>query len=253
MDPKNIERAAIYTLIIILTAALIAGTVALFVHFSRGGETEDTNAPRQTNRVTPETASDPSTTAEEPPATNPEETTGTEAVTDTPTTEETDPEPEVNVTAYDTPRLMYALYNANARESYTTASIIIGMFYKGDEITVTGEVNNGWYQVKYGIYTAYIRGDLLTANKDEAAITIKTYSASKIMYAASNVNVRSSYSTNSDILTTLSTGDEVTVIGETDNGWYQISYNEGTAYIKADLLSASKPVSAPAETAEQQT
>ncbi len=239
MDPKNIERAALYTLIIILTAALIAGGAALVVHFSNspGDQTDDTG--QNTDRREPPATSpisDKATEPDEPKNTaGPYETDkGTEPETDAPV----DP---VRVMTYNEPKTMYALYNTNARESYTTDSVILGMFYMGDEVTVTGEADNGWYQVKFGTRTAYIRGDLLTDDKSKTESTIKVYTTPKTMYTTGNINLRKSYTTNSDILETIPEGTEVTVTGETDNNWYQVKYGDKEGFIKSDLLSDTKP------------
>lgn len=239
MDPKNIERAALYTLIIILTAALIAGGAALVVHFSKSsGEDTGGGSGTQTQRR------DPDATREPDESTAPIETDGTTEPkgTDAVTEPDTDvPITPVRVTTYNEPKKMYALYNANARESYTTESVIIDMFYMGDEVTVTGEADNGWYQVKCGTRTAYIRGDLLTDDKSKTEPTIKVYTVPKTMYTTGNINLRESYTTKSEILDTIPEGTAVTVTGETDNNWYQVEYGDKKGFIKSDLLSNTKP------------
>ncbi len=60
--------------------------------------------------------------------------------------------------------------------------------------------------------------------------------------AATDLKVRASYSTDSQDLGTLNTGDVVYVLaavtrGGKDYGWYQINYNNGTAYVSAQFLS----------------
>ncbi len=252
MDPKNIERAAIYTLIIILSAALIAGAAALVVHFSRKAPDDPSGSNSQSEmHISPEnTQGEPENTLSTP-ETQDNNTAGTDEGTNTaepPAETETSFVP-VKVTTYDEPKTMYAMYNTNARESYTTASVILGMFYQGDEITVIGQTDNGWYQVKYGTYKAYIRADLLTDKKEEAETTIKVYKTPKIMYTTGEINIRRSHTTNSELIATVPLGTEITVTGETDNGWYQVKYNDEEAYIKSDLLTSTKPsADSPAET-----
>lgn len=244
MDPKNIEKAAVYTLVAVIAAIIIAVTVALVVHYSNDSPNDVTDDNRQTTIVanstgdkitqpdTGDVTTGPDTDAETSDTDSDEtSTTGTEPVTEA-----------VVITKYDEPKTMYALYNINARVSYTTESNIMGLYYQNDEVTVTGITDNGWYEIQYkGIYTAYIRCDLLTEDPNQSEVTVTAYAASKIMYATSNVNVRESYSANSTSFKMIDAGTEVTVLGETSNGWYQIEYEDGVAYIKSDYLSNSMP------------
>lgn len=62
------------------------------------------------------------------------------------------------------------------------------------------------------------------------------------MYAKSSVNVRKGPSADDEKLGSLSTAQEVTVTGLTSSNWYQISYNDGTAYVSAEYLQNEKPV-----------
>lgn len=61
------------------------------------------------------------------------------------------------------------------------------------------------------------------------------------LYATGNINVRKSYSADSDKLGSLQTGDEVTRTGVGDNGWSKVTFNGGTGYIKSSLLTAEQP------------
>lgn len=67
---------------------------------------------------------------------------------------------------------------------------------------------------------------------------------SETMYATTAVNVRSSYSTNSDKLGSLTKAQSVTRtgIGTGDAaGWSRIEFNGKVAYVSSDYLSATKP------------
>ena len=68
--------------------------------------------------------------------------------------------------------------------------------------------------------------------------------ADETMYATTTVNVRSSYSTNSDKLGSLTKAQSVTRtgIGTGDAaGWSRIEFNGKVAYVSSDYLSATKP------------
>lgn len=248
MDPKNVERALIYTLIIILSAAIIAGGVALVVHFTNdSSDVTDGNAPHTTVEADPGTETDP------PVSSSPEtdiQTETSEPDTDSGSGDETTAEAvPVTVTKYDEPKIMYALSNVNVRASWSTQSIILGLIYQSEAVTVTGETDNGWYVVDFRGYTGYIFAELLSDDSTAAEVTVNAYATPKTMYAAQDVNVRESYSTNSAILEQIAAGTEVTVLGITDNKWYQISYNDGVAYIRSEYLTTVRPTP-PAEETE---
>lgn len=58
----------------------------------------------------------------------------------------------------------------------------------------------------------------------------------RMMVTAETLNIRSSWSSSSQILGTLSRGAEVTVTGLCENGWVQISYQGHTAYVSGDYV-----------------
>lgn len=77
------------------------------------------------------------------------------------------------------------------------------------------------------------------ANSSQENSSLSSYGSSSVMYAADTVNMRSGPGTDTDVIGGFSSGDAVTVTGET-NGWYQVSANGQTGYIRKDLLSATQ-------------
>ena len=69
--------------------------------------------------------------------------------------------------------------------------------------------------------------------------SLASYGTNSTLYASDTVNVRSGPGTDTDVIGGFSAGDPVTVTGET-NGWYQISANGQTGYIRKDLLSTTQ-------------
>ena len=80
-------------------------------------------------------------------------------------------------------------------------------------------------------------------NKDNNDTTIEpTFkSANDKVYATGDINIRKSYSADSDKIGTLKAGESVTRTGISDNGWSKVSYNGGTGYIKTSLLTTEEP------------
>lgn len=63
---------------------------------------------------------------------------------------------------------------------------------------------------------------------------------SKTMYAKSSVNLRSGPSTSYEKIGSLQTNQEVTVTGQAENGWYQIAYQDGVAFVSNSYLNDNK-------------
>ncbi len=66
-------------------------------------------------------------------------------------------------------------------------------------------------------------------------------SVNQTVYATTEVNVRSSYSTSSGSIGSLQEGDSVTRTGIGDNGWSRVSYNGSTGYIFSQYLTTTAP------------
>ncbi len=80
-------------------------------------------------------------------------------------------------------------------------------------------------------------------NKDNNDTTTEpTFkSANDKVYATGDINIRKSYSADSDKIGTLKAGESVTRTGISDNGWSKVSYNGETGYIKTSLLTTEEP------------
>ncbi len=69
---------------------------------------------------------------------------------------------------------------------------------------------------------------------------------------ASVLNVRSGDSTSDSVLGKLKKGSTVSIEEETENGWYQISYNNATAFVSGDYISLIEDVAEDAEAAAEE-
>ena len=144
----------------------------------------------------------------------------------------------------------------NVRTGPGTDTSLLTTLDTDTTVSVIGETTN-WYKVSVNGSTGYIRKDLLTASGSTAQTTTSsssdttassdsssaelntatTYGSSSTLYATDGVNIRSNPSTASSVISSLSTGDSVTVVGETDN-WYIVSVNGTTGYISKSYLTS---------------
>lgn len=134
-------------------------------------------------------------------------------------------------------RTVYVTDDVNVRALGSINAAILGGFTAGSGVTQTGYTSDGWIQVQYNEGTGYIWGDYVSTVKP-----VITRNGSGTMYASADVNIRTSYSSDSLILGVLSKGSSIEISGTTDNGWVRVKYNGHTGYIFADYLSWSEPL-----------
>ncbi|MCM1087045.1 MAG: SH3 domain-containing protein [Muribaculaceae bacterium] len=78
--------------------------------------------------------------------------------------------------------------------------------------------------------------------------TVTPLDEPKIMYSTSSVNIRKGPSTDFERIGGLRLGQEVSVTGQADTGWYEVLYNETKAYVSDQYLQDEKPI---VETAQE--
>lgn len=228
--------------VLVVCLALVTAAVAVFlfaktfIDRSGGDPVVTTDAPEIVPPETDEITAGPPVTEEPPVTTDP-------VTTEPPVTEPPVIGPSVTITVYETPVILYSTADVNIRMQPNTTSDRYGMLSRGEKVTVSGETDNGWYQIVFrDIYTGYVFGEYLTAEVIDSGVTVTSYEAPVTRYATEQVNVRESYSTNSSKWGYLTKGEAVSVIGETSNGWYQIVYGERTAFVSGAYLSTEPPL-----------
>ncbi len=80
--------------------------------------------------------------------------------------------------------------------------------------------------------------DTNTTSSEESS-SLSEYGSTVTMYATDILNMRSGPGTDTNVVGGFSAGDAVSVVGET-NGWYQVSANGVTGYVRKDLLSSTQ-------------
>ncbi|WP_026526395.1 SH3 domain-containing protein [Butyrivibrio sp. VCD2006] len=88
--------------------------------------------------------------------------------------------------------------------------------------------------------------DIKTTDLPESEIVVPEYSITvydeeKSYYSNDRVNIRTGAGTEFDRLATIKRDTKVTVLGETDNGWYQVMYNDEVGYIMGDYIQETEP------------
>lgn len=134
-------------------------------------------------------------------------------------------------------RTVYTTADVNVRAAGGLNAVILGGLNAGSGVTQTGYTSDGWIQIQYNEATGYIWGDYISTKKP-----VLTRNTSGTMYATTGVNVRASYSSDSEIIGGLSKGQGIDITGTTDNGWIRVKFGGRTGYVYADYLSWSEPI-----------
>lgn len=154
--------------------------------------------------------------------------------------------------AYQSEVVLRAVDDVNVRKEPGTDAEIIDSLVKGDAVRAIGETVN-WFKVSLNGSEGFVKKEFLShseadnpeqtepRNNDEANAEVNgsiSYDEALTMYASDTINVRSTPGTDSDIVGAFAPGDQITVIGETDN-WYIVSINGVTAYVAKQYVSGT--------------
>lgn len=117
----------------------------------------------------------------------------------------------------------------NLRSGAGADTSILTTIPRGATVVVLDKQSSSWYRVHYNGTTGYVSADYL-----------KNFSASAALQLSGTVNesdvrIRDRASTSGPILGTASKGASVSVTG-IDNGWYRISAEGHTGYMRSDYI-----------------
>ncbi len=96
-------------------------------------------------------------------------------------------------------------------------------------------------QTEEAAETVTVSAKEATAVLEKTVFTVTKYEAPVTMFTSDTVNVRSGAGTDYDKVGKLRWGSNVSVTGETDNGWYEVSYKDITAFVIKDYVVAELP------------
>ena len=119
------------------------------------------------------------------------------------------------------------------RAEASTTSACLTLLSKGTSVVVEDDSIAGWYKVNHEGVTGYLSSEYVSFSISGSA----KLGNGKV--TGNDVNVRSAASTNASRLGSLNKGDVVAVTG-IDNGWYKISFNGKTGYVRSDYMTITK-------------
>ena len=119
------------------------------------------------------------------------------------------------------------------RAEASTTSACLTLLPKGTSVVVEDGSIAGWYKVNHEGVTGYLSSEYVSFSISGSA----KLGNGKV--TGNDVNVRSAASTSASRLGSLNKGDVVAVTG-IDNGWYKISFNGKTGYVRSDYMTITK-------------
>ena len=119
------------------------------------------------------------------------------------------------------------------RAEASTTSACLTLLPKGTSVVVEDDSIAGWYKVNHEGVTGYLSSEYVSFSISGSA----KLGNGKV--TGNDVNVRSAASTSASRLGSLNKGDVVAVTG-IDNGWYKISFNGMTGYVRSDYMTITK-------------
>ena len=125
----------------------------------------------------------------------------------------------------------------NVRPKPSTSEAPIGTLTQGTSVVIVGESGN-WYQIEFNNKTAYVSKDYITFTAPTPEVVKKTGYVYNL--DGTLLNVRPKPSTSEAPIGTLAQGTSVVIVGESGN-WYQIEFNNKTAYVSKDYITFTAP------------
>ena len=123
----------------------------------------------------------------------------------------------------------------NIRSAASADSEVLGKLYNNSEATVLA-TEGDWYQITSGTVTGYVKSEYVVCNNEELARSVSRRVAK---VTTETLFVRTSPTTDSDVLGMVPIDDELTVTDESNAGWVKVSIEEGEGYVSTDYVTLS--------------
>lgn len=123
----------------------------------------------------------------------------------------------------------------NIRSAASADSEVLGKLYNNSEATVLA-TEGDWYQITSGTVTGYVKSEYVVCDNEELARSVSRRVAK---VTTETLFVRTSPTTDSDVLGMVPIDDELTVTDESNAGWVKVSIEEGEGYVSTDYVTLS--------------
>ncbi len=122
----------------------------------------------------------------------------------------------------------------NVRSEASEDSEIIGKLYDKSVGTFIEE-ENGWYKIKSGSVTGYVKGEYCVTGED--AVELAKQVGTRIATVnTTTLKVRAGASLDAEVLGLVPDGDQLVVKEDDGDGWVKVEIEEGEGYVSTDFV-----------------
>ena len=121
----------------------------------------------------------------------------------------------------------------NVRSTPSEEGEVVGQLYNNSCATILGE-ENGWYLIQSANVNGYVKADYVSVGNEEV---IRAASRRVANVTTETLRVREQPTTESEIVTLVPEGDQLTVVDESIEGWVGVTVTEGTGYVSTEFVS----------------
>lgn len=123
--------------------------------------------------------------------------------------------------------------SVNIRANADENSDVLGKLYNNGVGTVLETTDNGWYKIQSGSVTGYVKSEYVVVGDDTLVQSVGRRVAT---VNTETLKVRTTASTDAEVLGLVSGEDDLTVVDESTDGWVGVSTADGTGYVSADYV-----------------
>lgn len=116
----------------------------------------------------------------------------------------------------------------------TMMSESLGLFYSGTEVDILSDPEASWIRVSLDRLDGYIHRDYLAFG--DKADRVPSRWQGGVVSAKNYVNMRKGPSTEYQVVHTVPGGEKVSVLGETQSGWYYVLSGGKTGFVSGSLI-----------------
>ena len=127
--------------------------------------------------------------------------------------------------------------SVNIRASADENSESLGKLYNNGIGTVLETTDNGWYKIQSGSVTGYVKGDYVVVGDDAL---VQSAGRRVATVNTETLKVRTTASTDAEVLGLVSGEDDLTVVDESTAGWVGVSTADGTGYVSTDYAESKE-------------
>ncbi|MEZ4667939.1 MAG: SH3 domain-containing protein [Anaerolineae bacterium] len=166
-----------------------------------------------------------------------------------------EPAPEVPLLTASTELFAEANFLVNVRSGPSTKYTVLGKVHIGDALDISGRLaNNTWLRVNFNGHEGWVSANLFAVNgelgtapeaeagpnaelRQSATQTVVTKLNTIVVIPRGNTNLRTTPTTDADVLVIVPFNTELTVTGRTaNNNWVRVTFNDQTGWISAGVL-----------------